>query len=95
MVGIPCVYAIARLTRRATSGSRSRQIRGWLWSSVISLAAMPVVLMVAGAIVTVPGNYPDDRIPGLTAGVYSALAASTVGVVTLVWAAFARAMHRR
>ena len=61
----------------------------------MSFAALPVVLTVSGALVAVPGDYGDGNTPGFTAGVYSAVAAIAITLVTLVWAALARLLGER
>lgn len=93
-LAVPCVYAIVRLTRRP-SGSPSAHIRRWLGSAAMSFAALPVVLTVSGTLVAVPGDYGDGNTPGFTAGVYSAVAAIAITLVTLVWAALARLLGER
>lgn len=95
LLAVPCVHALARLTRRPRVLSRSTGVRRWLWSAAVSLAALPVVLTVAGALVHVPGHYGDAEIPGLAAGILSAAAAATIVLVTSTWALLARVVTRR
>ena len=87
-LAIPCAHAIGR--RRAGHGSA----RQWLWSAVAVFAALPVTLVVAGHVAPVSGSYPDDQIPGLTAGLLSTVAAVVLAVAGVVWMLLRRAGNR-
>ena len=95
VLAIPSVYAIGRVTRRQSlAASRPQVVRQWLWSAVVTLAALPVVLTVAGTLVPLPASYPDDKIPGLTAGLLSAAVAIALAVVAIAWMALGRWTQR-
>ena len=95
VLAIPSVYAIGRVTgRQALATSWPIAARQWLWSAVVTFAALPVVLTVAGQLVPLDASYPDDKIPGLEAGLLSATAAIILFVVVLTWLALARMAGR-
>lgn len=96
VLAIPCVYAIVRLSGRQTClSSWSTKVRQCLWSAVAAFGALPLVLTAAGHLAPVPGPYPDDKIPGLAAGILSATAAVILAAVTLGWIALGHLVARK
>jgi hypothetical protein len=90
VLAVPGTYALIGLVRRAPT-SPDRQARRWLWSADITLIAFVVVLSAAGPRCC----YPDDRIPGLTAGLCAGALAGVLTVVGVVSAMVSRLGRRR
>ena len=96
LLAIPCIYAIGRLTRKQSrSAPWPTEAQRWLWSAVATFVGLPLVLSVAGQVAPVSGSYPDDQIPGLTAGLLSVVAATILLVVTLSWMALGRLVAKK
>ena len=87
----PCAYALGRLIAQGRPpASRGVMRRNWLRSAAVAFSYFDLVT----ALKDVPGNYPDDKIPGLESFLLAGLLALILTAVTVIWAGFDKVRSR-